>query len=80
MTSFMIDALSVWLDHRVSFDRRKKRCTFVLHEEHQEFGGRRLARVSANDVYVVRSLVESLSGPQYDGHSIWQLKNKLRYR
>src|SRR6516162_794328 len=49
-----------------SIDWRQKGCTLVLHQEHQELGGRRLARVSTDDVHVVQPLVEGLASHQCD--------------
>src|SRR5262245_23630185 len=54
------------LRQRRSLDRRHHRRALVLHQEHQESGRRRRARVSANGVHVVRSLVEGLAGHQRD--------------
>src|SRR5215510_12826536 len=49
-----------------SIDWRQKGGTLVLHQEHQELGRRRLARVSADDVHVVQPLVEGLASHQCD--------------
>src|SRR6478672_8935585 len=49
-----------------SLDWRQKRCTLVLHQEHQELGRLSLARVSANDVHIVWRLIEGLARRQCD--------------
>src|SRR5215470_13638671 len=71
MTSFMIDVPSVSVDglltdcaHRRSLRRDQNWCAFVLHQEHHELGRRIIARISADDVHVIRSLVEDLAWPQ----------------
>src|SRR5262245_3756838 len=56
-----------------SIDRRQKGCTLVFHQEHQELGGRSLARVSADDVHVVYSLVEGLTSHQCDWRPTFDL-------
>ena len=68
MTSFMIDVPSC-VD-RFDGRRRSHHLTGVrigaplsFTMKHQELGRRGLARVSADDVHVVRSLVEGLTGP-----------------
>src|SRR5262245_50805478 len=46
------------------FDRRENRSAFVLNQEHHDLGGCRLARVSADDVHVVGTFIERLTGDQ----------------
>src|SRR5688572_26288321 len=73
MTSFISMCLSVLLVYvvaecgRRSLDGRQNRCAFVLYQEHHELGPRGLARVSADDVHVVRSFIEGLARRQCDG-------------
>src|SRR5687767_1043219 len=44
-----------------SLDGRQNWCAFVLHQDHHVLGRRRAARVSADEMHVVRSLIEGLA-------------------